>query len=293
VAEGRFNTVAILDAIPAGEANTARRLREQLRDIAEYHVDGLHVRHYRVETPDDLKAALSILQADAVNRDVKPWIHLEGHGLQDESGFLTANGNIFSWQALKTDIAPVNTATNLNVVLVLATCYGGSFVRVIDTTDRAPILGLVGPMFELTAHDMEVDFGAFYQELFLGESLATAVEKLTARGGQNLYYRETAESFFFAAWANYKKNYCSKQALHKRARKLYRRAKGTEGKRTPSVGSIKRLMVSREPELFERFRDTYFLYDMYAENRERFPVRYRDVEEYANKVLQATADRGA
>lgn len=291
--EGRFNTVVILDAIPEGELNTASHLREQLRDIADYHIEGLHTRYYRIEKSGDVPEVLSKLQSDAESQGSKPWIHLEGHGLNDESGFLTADGKPYSWHDLKLGLVPINTATNLNVVLVLAACYGGSFVRAIDTTDRAPVLGLVDPMRELAAHDIHVDFRAFYDELFLGESLASAVAKLTARTGDSLYYRETAESFFFAAWANYKNNYCTKDILHQRARKLYRRAKKTDGQRAPSVGSIKRLLVSREPENFEKFRDTYFMYDLDSDNRTRFPVRYRDVEEYANKVLQSTARRGA
>lgn len=43
MAEGRFNTVLILDAIHAGELNTASRMREQMRDICNYHIERLHV----------------------------------------------------------------------------------------------------------------------------------------------------------------------------------------------------------------------------------------------------------
>jgi len=43
-----FNTIVILDAIPEGELNTARRLKEDLEDISDYVAQNLIVRYYRL-----------------------------------------------------------------------------------------------------------------------------------------------------------------------------------------------------------------------------------------------------
>ncbi len=64
--DGRFNSVAILDAIPNGEWNTARRLLDDLKDIAGYTAMGLHVRYFRVESTKDLQLAATSLVKEAM-----------------------------------------------------------------------------------------------------------------------------------------------------------------------------------------------------------------------------------
>lgn len=279
--DGRFNGVAILDAIPNGELNTARRLRDDLNDIASYIVDGLEVRYFRVATLEDLKSGISALLREATDNGLKPWIHLEGHGLNDYSGFATADRSHCSWNFLKELITPLNLATDFNLILILATCFGGTFVRAIRTIDRAPVLGLIGPTKEITIGEVEVDFPAFYRTFFQTGSLKESIDALTSRAPSNLYYRTTAERFFYDVWASYKRNACSDEQIAQRARGLYRRAKSYNLKRTPSVGQLKRRIRSEEKGLFEKYRDTYFMYDINPSNRTRFPVTYREAEDYA------------
>jgi len=64
---------------------------------------------------------------------------------------------------------------------------------------------------------------------------------------------------------------------------MYRKAKSQQLPRTPSIGQLKRLLHSQEVPLFEKYRDTYFMYDIYESNRERFPVSYREAEKYSKR----------
>ena len=50
MSDSQFNTIVILDAVPDGELNTARRLNNDLRDIADYVAEGLQVRYVRIKT---------------------------------------------------------------------------------------------------------------------------------------------------------------------------------------------------------------------------------------------------
>jgi hypothetical protein len=93
------------------------------------------VRYVRVSTLADLETGISSLVEEAQNSALKPWLHLEGHGSADESGFQFASGTHCSWNQLKELITPLNVATGLNLLLILATCFGGSFARAIRTTD--------------------------------------------------------------------------------------------------------------------------------------------------------------
>lgn len=281
--DGRVNSVAILDAIPEGELNTARRLREDLRDISSNFAYDLQVRYVRVDTITDLEAGISSLLIEARTNALQPWLHLEGHGLVDESGFQLANGSHCSWNQLKEIIAPLNVATGLNLILILATCFGGSFASAIQTIDRAPVLGLIGPTRDVTAGLLESGFPAFYRTFFELSSLKKAIEALNVSAPKNLYHRTSAERFFYDVWASYKRTFCTKQEVENRARRMYREVKSQGLPRTPSVGQLKRLIGSKEKSIFEKYRDIYFMYDIYESNRTRFPVTYDEVEAYASR----------
>jgi len=287
MSEGILNCITILDAIPQGELNTARNLRDALRDIAFYGGTDFEVRYFRIENQKDLHTAISSITMESENNGLVPWLHLEGHGLEDECGFATADGTFCSWNVLKEIITPLNIATNLNTIIVLATCYGGSFTKSITTIDRAPVFGVIGPTREITVGEVEVDFPAFYKTFFETHTLKQAIDALNARSSRGLYYQTTATKFFCDVWAAYKTNACSEKELDIRARRMYRKAKKDASSPTPSIGQLKRRLKKEEKGLFEKYRDKYFMYDLNASNQSRFPVTYRDVERHAsrNKIV--------
>lgn len=281
--DSHFNGIVVLDAIPDGELNTARRLKENLEDISLYVANDLQVRYYRLNAIDDLKSGMAEV-LDEINKSrLLPWLHLEGHGLSDENGFQLAAGGICTWSQLKEIITPLNVNVGLNLLLILATCYGGSFARAIRTTDRAPVLGILGPKQAIKVGKIEKDFAAFYRKFFESLSLKKALEVLNDTAPKDLYFKMTAENFFYAVWKNYKRTCCTEQEVENRARRMYRKAKSLNLPRTPSIGQLKRSIHSKEMALFEKYRDTYFMYDIYESNRSRFPVSYREAEIYSKR----------
>lgn len=283
MAESNFNGIVVLDAIPDGELNTARRLKENLEDISLYAANGLQVRYYYLNTIDDLKSGIAEILDEIDKSGLMPWLHLEGHGLQNENGFQFAAGAICTWTQLKDIITPLNVSMGLNLLLIIATCYGGSFTKAIRTVDRAPVLGLIGPTRSIKVGKVEKDFPAFYRTFFESLSLKKALAVLNATTPKDLYFQMTAERFFYEVWKRYKEDHCTEQEIDNRARCMYREAKSRNLPRTPSVGQFKRLIRSKESALFEKYRDTYFMYDIYEFNRTRFPVSYREAEKYCSR----------
>lgn len=246
------------------------------------NADGLQVRYVRVDTIDSLAAGISNFAEEAKSNGLQPWLQLEGHGLSNEDGYLCAEGEHCTWTRFKEIITPLNIYTGLNVILILATCYGGSFAGAIQTIDRAPVLGLIGPTHEVKTHQLEAGFPAFYRTFLETSSMKMAIDTLNETVPNNPYYRTTAERFFYDVWASYKRIHCTKQEIEDRARKMYREAKTQKLPRNPSVGQLKRLILGGERELFEKCRDIYFMYDIYSSNRMRFPVTYTGAEAYVS-----------
>ena len=287
-----FNTIVILDAIPEGELNTARRLREDLEDISYYIAQNLIVRYYRINNISDLELGINEIWKEIKAEGIKPWLHLEGHGISDESGFVFANKTTAcSWTKLKKIITPINIELNLNLMLILATCFGGSFASAIETTDRAPVLGLIGPAREVTAGEIQSAFSIFYKTFFTTLSLGQALDALDQETSSGLYYRITAEKFFYLVWSSYKRNYCTEEALDERAKRLHQQCQRMNLPKHVSVRQIKQDLQVRDSDFFKKFRDTYFMHDLFEENKERFPVTYEQAESnalIANKKINPT-----
>jgi hypothetical protein len=281
--QNRFNAIIILDAIPDGEFNTARRLKDELDDIASYSIQGLRVFYSRIETMAELEICMSDAMHELHNSDLQPLLHLEGHGLTDESGFVLAHGEHCSWSRLKEYITPLNIAMQLNLLLILATCHGGSFASSISTVDPAPVWGLIGPIQQLTAGQIEGSFRAFYQTFFQTLSGEKAVQALNLKV-PNVYYITTAERFFLDVWNGYKKNYCTDAMLEKRAKKMQQAAMSKKWQRIPSFDQMKASLSSSESKAFEKYRSIYFMYDQYPFNRTRFPITYEDAEAYVAEM---------
>ena len=281
--DGQFNCITILDAIPEGHMNTARRLRENLIDLSNI-IDGeLQVRYIRVNTLSDLRDGIQNLIDETQTNGLKPWLHLEGHGFDDESGFKTANGTYCSWENLKNIITPINVFSGFNLILILATCFGGSFASAIRTDDRAPVLFLVGPLSEVETGHVDDGFIAFYRAFFVSSSLKDAIHALNAASPGVKYYRTSAEQFFYDVWAHYKRKMCTKKEIAKRARRIFRNEKAKKMFRVPSVGQIKRMFQNMEKLLFNRYRDAYFMYDVDKTYRTRFTVTYEIAEKNASR----------
>jgi hypothetical protein len=276
MSDNRFNAVVILDSIPTGELNTALRLREDLDVIATSKTHAPGITYARVKTEKDLFGCINQLIDYVKQNGVLPLIHLEAHGCED--GIQLADNSQLSWARFKDALVPLNITMELNLMLVLGSCYGGTFVKAISTTDRAPVWGLIGPTQVLSAGQIEDDFGEFYRTFFSTLSTSKALEALKRSSPKNLYYLTTAERFFYTVWKEYKKNYCSPDKLKERGNKLHKLAKTQ--KRTPllSAGYFEQQLSSQERDIFNKFRDTYFMCDLFPHHKERFGVTYEKAE---------------
>lgn len=280
--ENRFNTVVILDSIPVTDLNTAKRLFDDLRDVAYAYSPIPAIGYYRVESSVALKHAIEELCDLTEHGKILPLLHIEAHGC--EEGLALATGEEVSWANLKKMLIPLNIATQLNLMLVLASCSGGTFIKALRLADRAPIWGLIGPTQSLTANQVQVDFGAFYKTLFQTLSPSQALISLNSNAPTNLYYRTTAEGFFYEVWRGYRNKQCTREQLEVRARRMYKEAKRENMNPLPSIGHLRRSLVGPlEHDAFNKFRDTYFMYDIFPENVQRFQVTYEDAQTFAKK----------
>lgn len=279
----KFNCIAILDAIPEGELSTARTLDEELRDHKNASggaLELLRFRYFKIETEQDLEDCLTELIFESQSDGLIPWLHLEGHGLEDKSGFMTAKKIPVAWTKFNELITPLNISTQLNLVLVLASCYGAYYIQSLGPSVRSPILALIGPVFRINAGDVVRDFKSFYINILENFSLGKAAKAIARVNDEPLYYATNAEELFMEAWRGYRENYCSNKALKRRALEITLRLRRMHPDMSFKVSEVKKLLRAKEPEFFDKYRDIYFQCDINPGNRVRFPLTYPKAIEY-------------
>jgi hypothetical protein len=268
----RFNQIIVVDSIPTGDGNTARRLFEDLEINAIAYAPTPAVHHVRVENGDQLIQFILECRQCSVKQDFMPMLHIECHG--NEDGFELADGSFVDWAELKGPITELNIAMHLNLLITVAACTGGALAKVVRMSDRAPFWGLIGPTESLAAEDLEKAYRAFYLTLLSTHSPAKAMEALDVASKPGLFWRTTVQKLFETGWAVYKKEYCTDEAIEDRARRMRDRAMQLSIKPLPTIAELKGRLASHEPAAFERFRNTFFMCDLFPEHSGRFQVKY-------------------
>jgi hypothetical protein len=148
--------------------------------------------------------------------------------------------------------AGVNVASRMNMLLVLACCYGGYFAAECRRYDEpAPFVYVVGPGNEIYPEPLFALTGGFYSELFRSWDVTKA---LTAGGAGR------ADISYF-----------SMSAVG-----ILRIGLAARIRATGSGETRAKLRAAEEP-LFEQWRRRFFALDQFPENADRFAITYYDV----------------
>jgi len=207
----------------------------------------------------------------ATEEDLAPLLHIECHG--DEDGFQLADGSVVDWLELKPALTSVNIAMQLNLMVIVAACTGGSLAKAVSVTERAPLWGLIGPTKAISPNALEAAYGALYRELLCSKSPSKAVQALDAIAEPGMFWRATAQGLFEAAWRLYRQERCTPEMLRDRSLRLQDELLQRTGKAIPPESIVKALL-EREPHSFDRFCKTFFMHDLYPSHAERFNVPY-------------------
>jgi len=267
MSSNRFNKILVIDSIPEGDTNTAKRLYEDIESYANAYQESPVPEYIRIESGEELIQVILQCQELAISNDVYPMLHIECHG--NEDGFEFANGSFLDWQELKVPLTDLNEAMRLNLMIAVAACVGAALAKVIRMGDKAPFWGLIGPTDTAKPAELETPYRALYQTLIKDKSSENAIIAFEQVAKVGLYWRTTAQGLFEKGWALYKKEYCNEVALEKRIARMQLKSQHLDS------AKLKELLQNNEPVAFERFRRNYFMCDKYPEHMARFPVEYK------------------
>ena len=261
----KFNQILFVDALPEGE-NTAARLHADVSDWAHVMEQTPAIVFRRVVSAQAFIDLLRECAELAAQQPYVPLLHIECHG-RDE-GLEFADGSQLTWAEMKPAFVALNTATKLNLIVIVAACFGGSIGGSARVEERAPFWAFLAPKREIGAGSLEDAFSVFYQTLLRTRSSDQAMAALRATEAGNEFWQLSAPTIFRMVVDAYEENHLTDAAVQRQAARLRAMAAQHGAIRTQTQVEA----MIRDPAIFEGFRQTFFMIDLFPEHAERFPA---------------------
>jgi hypothetical protein len=281
--------IVIIDAIPNGELQTALNLERILRDIPADVLVDREVRRLRCETATDFTEGLQSIATECEQHDLRPIIHLEGHGTQN--AFYFPDGSSIKWFAAFEGFRKINIACGNHLLVTSAACYSArSYTYDLAPFDRpAPVFGLIAPPDELTAGQAIDRFGVFYSTLFRSGSFAQAISDASEIEPKKPFSLMFCSFMFEQAAALYLRTQCMGRGRYARQEGLVSRAL-KERDMPPRITRkiIKEQLRRPQAPYLSRLHSIFMHVKKHPENRARFPFHAVEFERLVRSKGQQT-----
>ena len=203
----------------------------------------------KLDKPETKTEFLNVLQeiadeCEARNGAGSPILQIDAHG--SRKGIQVTNDERVLWEDMIDPLTRINKISRMNLLAVLATCFGQHLFSILRPGDRSPAWAIVTP--EGWIGDKEVQDG--YREFY---------SKLLTSGAQAGWESLNEYAFVFRSTAE--------QAFGEYYRGV------TESPQTPKSLALR----LHDPLIFNCLKDAFLMLDLFPENAARFPISFNDV----------------
>lgn len=280
-----FDAIYVIESLPPGDPKTGEELYDQVIQRVVLRYPEVETRLFQPRNRGAFGEAL-----DEVRKRVEsgrtPVVHMEAHGLREQTGVALADHSVVRWEDLSTRLREINRGCGLNLLATFGACWGIQFAREITPIAPAPVWGVLGPVRNIANGRVVEGFATFY-ETFL-DSL-NGLAALQAMNGSapveswdfNFY---TAEHLFAAGYQKYLEAEAGPEAAARREAEVVRRLRSRKKYKGHSNSALVRMIREVAPsseEAFETFRERFFMVDVFPENDNRFATSFTDLDRYS------------
>ena len=195
--------VHIVEWLNQGDDRTGWKLFDDLQPLGVKSDPRVEVDFYRIETVDELLGLLLVFTEEYRRERRTPLLHLETHGEQDGIG---ARGQELAWRDLAEMLAPLNRLTGVNLVIILAACWGVHGVQMLRPKfGPAAFRGLIAPQRKLYEKEVLKGCLAFYRTVFSRMNGNDALKAMNDAVDpmRETFWHVSAETAFMLAFQNY------------------------------------------------------------------------------------------
>jgi|SRR6188768_4053119 len=254
----------IIDSLDKTDFQSGDMLYRTLIGMEETIIE---VEHHKVIYKDELFSLLEVIYNNVNNGNGVPILHFVLHGNQDR--LVLTSGNIIDWEELAEAILKINIASANNLFISMAVCHGFFIAHTQSITHkRSAYFLILGREDKHTGGDFTNDYRKFYSTLATSSSFEKAMNAIDSnnRKEYKLYHCESL--FRGVIKSGWKKGmYLDLQTLERKARlKAKREGKKILVPKSKIQSTVFDIMLSE----MLKWRDSYFMIDLYPENDSRF-----------------------
>jgi hypothetical protein len=227
---GGFSVKSVfwLSALREDEMGFSRRLTEDLEACLQ------EVRcpfqSYDAKTPAQFEEALRMI-ADSAERDgMRPILHLDMHGSREHGLEIGATRERVTWPTVVALLQAINRATQNNLCVVSASCFGFNAISEISITAPSAFYLLIAPENEVTFGFLADHTVGFYRDLFVGGDVQAAFDSNLSTS-MRLF---NADKMLFVSLARYIYAACRGKAARQRRERLLSEIFMAGRERTPA-----------------------------------------------------------
>lgn len=230
------NSIFWISSLPDTEMGPTRRTTEEMERILSNFSIGFM--HQRIQNVCELVGFLNCVQRYSRDNGLRPLIHLDAHGNREHGLYLNGQDSFYEWRSLAGLLRSINIASQNNLAVVGATCYGLNLIWPVQLDEATPFYALLSPEREVCNGYLEDNIPSFYQCLFQSGSLQRAYQTCL----QEKFSYIHCEKVFFDAIARYICHYCRSKGSRVRREELLTIALSGSGVNSLGIREIRRII---------------------------------------------------
>lgn len=269
-----FNNIQILQSLGHRDRKTGTELYNDILCRQPYKHDALSVAPvFEANSLAELRAKLADLATERATVGIGMILHLEMHGADDKSGVVLNSGELMTWQELGDALRKINIATRNNLMVTMATCYGGYLLQTIRPSQPAPMYFMLGSMREESEADLLEAYTVFYETLFDTFRIGEAYAKMRRQCGDstNYFWPINEEDVFYIVYGGYLTVNCTPSAVEQRAKDSIPRNGKTRAEWRKAIKDFIKLEKRCRQIYYKEHKDIFFMLDDPA-NKDRFDI---------------------
>lgn len=267
-----FSNVFVIESLRSGDATTGTDLfNDTVRPRMMQKGLETQCQLISIATKAEFLDSLTEIKNQIIYNLVNPIIHLEMHGSKD--GLEVTNGEVITWQELQGRLIEMNSLSENNLFISMATCYGGYLYTVISPRLRTPFWGFIGPFEKVDTDEVLANYTAFYNEFLLSNDFGEAEKALhNSNPAQFSKFRlQNTEFVFSKAYANYESRYLTPEMIEHRTNLIAAQCKDLPEFKGWTEAQMKEMakgfIVDQKDKLKENMMTKFFLWDLFPHHK--------------------------
>lgn len=278
-----FNKVVIIKSLEPEEFDSASALRDYVHSQLLEHNLAIDVEILDCESAREFAEIVDQLTKRALSSDERPILHIECHGAP-ATGLEFANGSELSWPEVSLCLTRLNQATDFNLFVSFAACFGFHFLGQLSPITSAPCWGMVGPTEKVDPGEILRGFRTFYRTLFSTIDLSKALDSMSAEKLESSsWFAQIAEMWFLRICYDYIRDHCSLDKTRERARQLKAVVRMT-GQRARLKDMENQIRFRNTHDLLGKYFESYFMIGQIPSNKKRFQNTHQTLEDMIRKM---------